>query len=443
MYLFSTLILLSACGEKDTDATPRAGDTAAQTDDTGLTGDGSGDDGSGDDGSGDDGSGDGGGDDGGGGIPYDESLFNELLAGTRSPDSVLYDVSVSDGWPIAGSQGYIFLLQDSGGGPWYLAGDHNGWALDPMNKGSGYYWLVADVPDPEGSLYKFVDGRKRYSADPYARAYGYDDYGEYSLVLGGGAHIERWPWIGDGVVEARTLRVWVPPEPMTHQVYVHDGQNLFDPDAIWGGWRLQESLGPSTMAIGLDNSEAYRIDDYTHVTDFIYGDWYGGGGDDYADYVEQTVRPLIEGRYGAAPVVGVMGSSLGGLISLHQALRYPDAYDFVASMSGTVGWGSIGATNETIIERSADAGHGSAVIYLDSGGSEGEGCEDRDGDGIEDDAIGASDNYCENLQLVGTLEDAGYEWEVDLYHWWEPDADHNESEWAARVWIPLSILESL
>ncbi len=125
------------------------------------------------------------------------------------------------------------------------------------------------------------------------------------------------------------------------------------------------------------------------------------------------------------------------------AARYPGAYDYAASLSGTMGWGSIGAgiTNETMIERYAAAGHGATALYLDSGG--GGTCVDNDGDGIEDDDPTGADNYCENKQLESVLYSLGYVANVDVWHWWEPDALHNEAAWAARVWRPLDHFASL
>jgi hypothetical protein len=102
-----------------------------------------------------------------------------------------------------------------------------------------------------------------------------------------------------------------------------------------------------------------------------------------------------------------------------------------------MGWGSIEQHNPTMIERYAEAGHGQTALYLDSGGS-GD-CFDGDGDGIEDDDPSASDNYCENLQLRDTLAEVGYTFDEDLFHWWEPEAPHNEAAWAARVERPLSL----
>src|SRR5690606_35198056 len=102
-------------------------------------------------------------------------------------------------------------------------------------------------------------------------------------------------------------------------------------------------------------------------------------------------------------------------------LSHPDDYDFVASLSGTMGWGSIGPHVETMIERYAAAGHQPFVVYLDSGGG-GETCADLDGDGIDDDDETSTDNYCVNLQMRDTLADVGFTFDEDLHHWWEPGA---------------------
>lgn len=372
----------------------------------------------------------------------DRETFQRVLDGELSADDALAAVALSGGWPIdLGSGQWLFVALDQGEVSLSLAGDFNGWTPEPMTREAGMWWVEVGVPRPEGSQYKFTDGAD-YTADPWARAYRYDDFGEISLVRGDGEHIERWPGLRDGGLAARTVRVWVPSGPVTHHLYVQDGQNLFDPDAIWGGWRLQESLGTTTLAVGIDNTAA-RMDEYTHVPDVLQGTEVGGDADAYAALVLDVVRPLVEQRYGTPARVGVMGSSLGGLVSLHMALSDPGDYDFAASLSGTLGWGSIGARNETMIERYADAGFNGVSLYLDSGGGPGSGCVDSDGDGVEDDSPEATDNYCENRQMADTLAGVGWTWDQDLRHWWEPGAPHNEAAWADRVFRPVAIFEGL
>jgi hypothetical protein len=363
-------------------------------------------------------------------------LEQVLLALTEDPDAALLDVSRTTGWPAPVDGGWLFVTTEPGA--WSVAGDFEGWAGLPMTEEAGYSWLVANVPDASG--YKFTDGTN-WAADPWSRQYTYDDFGEMSLLNAEDAHLERLFAVSDGTLAARTVRAWVPAEPATHVLYVHDGQNLFDPGASWGGWHLQDSVPAAMLVVGIDNTAA-RMDEYTHVPDSLDGETYGGQGDAYAAFLEGTVRPLADATWGEPATVGVMGSSLGGLISFHVADRAPGEYAFAASLSGTMGWGSIGADNETMIARYAAAGHRGTALYLDSGGY-GTTCADADGDGTHDDDPDAADNYCETAQLRDVLEAGGYTFDVDLFHWHEPGAEHNEAAWADRVWRPMEIFAVL
>jgi predicted alpha/beta superfamily hydrolase len=353
---------------------------------------------------------------------------------------VLAQVAAGCGWPLhAGDDRYLFAC-DCGGGAWSVAGDFNEWAGQPMENHGALHWVELSIPSPIDAGYKLVKAAS-YQADPWSRRYLYDGNGELSLVRAHRPHLERWPGVEAEGLRSRTVRVWVPEGARFDRVlYAHDGQNLFDPQAIWGGWALQSSLPDGILVVANDNT-ADRMEEYTHVQDRIHGSWYGGEGDTYAAFVHERLRPWAESRYGAAEIHGLLGSSLGGLISLHIAQRYPGEYDFAASMSGTLGWGSIGASNETMIERYAAAGRQGTVIYLDSGGSGT--CYDSDGDGIQDDDPSSSDNYCETVQMAETLAGLGYQYEQDLWHWWEPGASHNEQAWAARVELPLTVFASL
>ncbi len=373
----------------------------------------------------------------------DRALFDEVLLGRVDAREGLLTIAARGGWPLAVDEGYLFARIDDGKGPYALAGAHTDWAQVPMQEDGGVYWVISAVNEPDYSLYKFVDGSGSFAADPLSRRFGYDEYGEHSLVAASGAHLERWFGLGADGVAPRTVRVWVPAGPITHHLYVHDGQNLFDPGAPWGGWQLHQASGPGTLIVGIDNTPA-RMDEYTHVQDFIDDAWVGGDGDAYAAFVEEVVQPFIESTYGVPTKRGVLGSSLGGLIAYYQALLYPGNYDFVGSMSGTFGWGSIGADNETLIERYGALPCQPSVFYLDSGGGPKDAdCVDSDGDGVDDDDVQASDNYCENRQMADTLAAAGCIWNESLFHWYEPGALHNEAAWRDRAFRPLSIFEAL
>ncbi len=363
-----------------------------------------------------------------------DTILTELRADTTG---ALTKHAGESGWPVPVAGGHLFVNTDMTLG--FAAGDHDSWAGTAMKADAGFLWVVIEVP--VGEHYKFTD-KTTFQADPWARSYLYDANGEISLVAPPFAHLDRWPAIGDAKLQPRTLRVWVPKDPIKHELYVHDGQNLFDPGAFFGGWHLQDTAPLGMLLVGIDNTSD-RMDEYTHVPDVISGQSLGGKGDLYADFLKNTVRPLIRKQYGEPGPVGVMGSSLGGLISFHIADHEPGEYAFAASMSGTMGWGSIGAGihNETLIERYGKHGHQTTVLYLDSGG-EGP-CVDSDGDGIQDDSATAGDNYCENAQLRDVLYGVGYTKDQDFFYSYTPGAMHNEAAWAARAYLPFQIFNAL
>lgn len=373
--------------------------------------------------------------------PDDEALLRAAIAGDADPAGALLAVSRSGGLPVQTDAGYLFVCL-CGPGSWALAGDHDGWSGDAMTEGpGGLWWIEVEIPAADGSRYKFTDGRD-WIADPRGRRYLHDEHGPISLVRASDAHLERHFEVSGGGLGPRDVRVWVPRGgAFSHLLLAHDGQNLFDPGATRGGWRLDRALPDGVLVVAIDNTPA-RMDEYTHVPDTLGGEELGGRADDYAALVHDVVLPQAIARYGEPEVLGTMGSSLGGLVSLHLADRDPDAWDMAISLSGTLGWGSIGGDAETIVERYAAAGHRRTALFIDSGGG-GTTCADSDGDGVPDDDPDARDNYCEGAWMRDVLLEGGYEMETDLWHWHEPGAAHDEAAWAARVWRPLAIFAGL
>jgi predicted alpha/beta superfamily hydrolase len=366
------------------------------------------------------------------------AALDTLLEELRSDrDTAMLEQSRAQGWPAPVEDGYLFV---STAGQSLLAGDHDDWQGMAMNAEDDFHWLVLSVD--AGNRYKFTDGADSWIADPWSRAYQWDSEGEMSMVAPTASHLERHFQVSDAQMPERRVRIWVPEASATHVLYTHDGQNLFDPNAFFGGWKLNESAPAALMIVGIDNTGG-RMDEYTHVADNISGGAIGGQGDAYAAFVQTTVRALVAQHYGEPATVGTMGSSLGGLISLHIADRYPGEYAFAASLSGTLGWGSIGGTGtDTIIARYLAAGHRDTAIYIDSGGN-GDTCADSDGDGTNDDDATSSDNYCETRQLETVLLSLDYVYDTDLWHWWETNAGHNEQAWATRVFRPMQDFMSL
>lgn len=383
-------------------------------------------------------------------------------------DGGIVALGLSRGWPVRLDDGrHVFVSRRSD--RTFLAGDFNGFVPEAMQvvrkNGSFAYAIAVKSGVVAGQGYKFVTAAQggSFHADPNSRFYGFDGFGEISFV-GGAAAIRRATLDGgrlyarfvgvdladDEVLLPRTVRVLVPATTATHVLYVHDGQNVFVrdsgiPDAYqipFGGWRLDEGTPAGLMIVAIDNTPE-RFFDYSHVPDFVLGADRGGGGDRYADFVVDTVRPLIDRVFGEPAVRGVMGSSMGGLISMHIVDRHPGVFDYAGCLSSTFDWGTLSNVgpddgDDTLIDRVRGDGFTGTVVGLDSGGTPVD-CADLDGDGIQDDVVGdVDDNYCVTLQMRDTLLGEGYILGQTLFYDHDRGlsgngAEHREDAWAFRA----------
>src|SRR5262249_31805879 len=148
----------------------------------------------------------------GGSVDDLDQILAELRADT---DAAMAKYAGLAGWPVPVKGGRLFVNLD--GTLPLLAGDHDNWQGTPLTSDKGFSWLVVGVM--AGDHYKFTD-KTTWTADPWARSYTYDNNGEISLVAPSIAHLDRWPRIGDTNLEPRTVRVWVPAEPIKHELYL-------------------------------------------------------------------------------------------------------------------------------------------------------------------------------------------------------------------------------
>ncbi|MEM9463284.1 MAG: alpha/beta hydrolase-fold protein [Myxococcota bacterium] len=370
-------------------------------------------------------------------------------------DQFVQEVTYGEhGFPITCDTTLAVVHQGGSGQTLSLAGDFNEWIpgehpLGELVPGLGFYYARVELPAAPEGLYKLVEGDDLFFADPLARRFGWDQFGEYSQVdaMPDRGHHERWPAFDQqaGTLQPRTVTVYLPAGALAEAglpvLYMHDGQNLFSPEALFGGWRVSETLeaaiGDGTLdplvVVGIDNTFD-RFDEYTHTTDIVGGNEVGGRADEYADFLVGGVKPFVEGRYRVSSEpsqVAVMGSSLGGLVSLYIGRQHPDQFGHVGSMSGTIAWGTFELTNPTIVDLYLDQAPRGLRIYLDSGGDAGMGCPG-----------GGFDNYCGNVALADALRGMGWVDDVDLFYRWQPGAPHNEVAWADRFlpalveWFP-------
>ena len=142
-----------------------------------------------------------------------------------------------------------------------------------------------------------------------------------------------------GMERSRQLRVYLPPgyessEDRYPVLYMQDAQNLFDERTAYAGeWRVDEILdslaletGLRLIVVGIDNGGQERIHE---MNPFEHPEYGLGKGEEFVEFIADYVKPQIDSLYRTMPDrehTGIMGSSLGGLISHYAILQYHDRF---------------------------------------------------------------------------------------------------------------------
>lgn len=234
---------------------------------------------------------------------------------------------------------------------------------------------------------------------------------------------------------SRNLIVYLPPsyrqqsERRYPVLYMQDGQNLFDQSTSYSEeWRVDETMqGLSrddieAIVVGVANT-GQRLAEYSPFTDDHHG---AGRGDLYLAFLADTVKPLIDRDFRTLPgraYTGIMGASMGGLISLYAFFRCPHLFGFAGVMSPSL-WYADGAIFP-FVEQSA---YVPGKIYLDVGTRE------LGGSPQKQEARRRSRRYYASVRrLKRMLVKKGYRPQHDLLMVEEQWAGHHEPAWARRL----------
>ena len=200
-------------------------------------------------------------------------------------------------------------------------------------------------------------------------------------------------------------------------LYMHDGQNLFNPQAPWGGWHVDDALNAAgedgsirdLIVVAPENAGAKREWEYTPTYDSSEMD--GGGGDLYLKFLVEELKPQVDAMLRTQPArttTGILGSSLGGLISAYAGTTRADTFGIVGAMSPSTWW-----DNDVIVDDvKAMTMPRPARAYVDYG--------DND-DGGED-----------TMLLVAAYLGDGYVEGTTFHSYIQPGGQHQENYWAQR-----------
>jgi len=237
---------------------------------------------------------------------------------------------------------------------------------------------------------------------------------------------------------SRDISVYLPPS--YHQsirrypvIYMQDGQNLFDNATSYAGeWGVDEAMealghheGLEAIIVGVPNAGKHRIDEYSPFRDHHLG---GGRGNRYLDFLADTLKPMIDADFRTRPgrkYTGIMGSSMGGLISLYAFFHRPETFGFAGVMSP-----SLWFAGQAIFDYVDSALYYPGKIYLDAGTRE---YGEQRSNGRLHRAAASRSYYASVRRMKGILLRKGYRPLRDLMHVEEKWAGHSESSWARRL----------
>jgi len=262
--------------------------------------------------------------------------------------------------------------------------------------------------------------------------------------------IETFPAVASQFVPGRRIDVWLPPGYDTNPsarfpvLYMHDGQNVFDPANSFGGssWEVDRALcrllqagkARAAIIVAVWNTGMGRFPEYmprkavtgpmvplnvanqSMPTALV-------SSDAYLKFLVTELKPLIDHTYRTQPEAAntlVMGSSMGGLISAYAVAEYPQVFGAAGCVS--THW---------------PAGDGAVVSYL---------AQHLPKPGTNrfyfDYGTETLDALYEPYQLKAdtVMRTAGYTAGKDWLTRKFPGADHSEKSWRQRVDIPLQFL---
>ncbi|MCI0577414.1 MAG: alpha/beta hydrolase [Chloroflexi bacterium] len=237
----------------------------------------------------------------------------------------------------------------------------------------------------------------------------------------------------------RDIVVYLPPsyETRTGQagahypvIYMQDGQNLFDAATSFAGeWQVDETMealsqaeGIEAIVVGIPNTGRYRLDEYSPFRESRLG---GGRGEEYLAFIVETVKPIIDADFrtcSGREDTAILGSSMGGLISLYAFFHRPDIFGLAGIMSPAL-WFAHSAIYDYVENTPFNLGR----LYLDVGTRE-------HGDGGPFKLPTRSRRYYASVRRLQRLLVAkGYQPRRTLLYVEEKWGRHEEMAWRRRL----------
>lgn len=219
----------------------------------------------------------------------------------------------------------------------------------------------------------------------------------------------------------RQIRIYLPPNYSATKkdyevLYMHDGQNLFDDATSFvGEWGVDEVLnelykekGLELIVVGIDNGQQHRMLELTGWDHEKYGK---AEGKEYMNFIIRVVKPYVDDHYRTLSSwehTGIMGSSMGGLISHYAMFQYSGYFSKAGIFSPSYWYGEGPFEQVKKLKLAPEA-----KLFLYMGGKEG-------------------DMMVDNFnRMIDLLKEEGYSDQIRTKI--TPEGEHKERFWKAEL----------
>jgi enterochelin esterase-like enzyme len=225
---------------------------------------------------------------------------------------------------------------------------------------------------------------------------------------------------GQGLLP-RDIIVWLPPSYEKEKqkrypvLYAHDGQNLFNPSTslFKVDWQLDETADSlikqgkikEIIIVGIYNTRN-REKEYNT----------GNTGKIYLKFIVNELKPFIDKNYRTLPDptnTATIGSSAGALSAFMLVWEYNNVFSKAACLSPAFFIDKIDLITPVLNAK----GKKKLKIYIDCGGT-----------GLDSLLLTGAE------KMISALNKKGYK---DYLWYYDKSGEHNETNWAKRVWRPL------
>lgn len=288
------------------------------------------------------------------------------------------------------------------GEPLYLAGSFNNWRSEHIcigvipPKGERCSFVLSDVPagELELKLSRGDFGRLACQAGgrlgaPHSVHVDVDTSVQMSIeswrelfpdsTASAQVHILDEEFYFPSLAVARRVWIYLPKEYQTSGghypvIYMHDGQHLFDEATSVGRagpieWMVDETVDASqipSIIVAIDHAQSYQQREKEMM---VSGQ--DAKGWQYLKDIVEVLKPHVDSCYrtlAGEQTTAIVGSSLGGLLSLYGALEYPEVFGVAGILSPSIWMDSEQLYQYTSgVHASKTSTRGKQEIYLYTG----------------------------------------------------------------------------